>query len=162
MIPGLASLALSEKFFGTAKKWRRPNRNGALQPKTKGLLPRLYNFFREAFFSGDQAGEVDAGGQILRFQLCNVLSCFTVAILQDFDFLSVDVEQRSVVNALAFEAFPVIEAGLRIVGVIAHVPLAEEGGFKACFLQVCGEVGEAAGIGGLIVDDGVLMCVESG
>ena len=48
--------------------------------------------------------------------------------------LAVDVKQGTVVDTLAFETLPMVEAGLRVIGMIPHVPLAKKGGGESGIL----------------------------
>ena len=55
-----------------------------------------------------------------------------------------------------------IEAGLRLIASVAHMPFADEGGFIARLLQVVGEEDRASGYGCVVVHYPMLKGVLSG
>ena len=76
--------------------------------------------------------------------------------------LAVDVELRIEVDPLAAKRGPVVEAGPGGVVVVAHVPLADEGGLNASRLEVLREKPGARGHGPLIVHHAVVVHVLPG
>ena len=85
-----------------------------------------------------------------------------VALLRHLPAVDVQPVGRRQVGALAPEADPAIEPGLRSPIVVPHVPLAEEPGLVAGPLQVLREVGRPGRHRRVVVDHLVLVRVQPG
>ena len=81
-----------------------------------------------------------------------------------WDMLAIDVQAVLVgqVTSLPFEADPLIEAGLRFVAAVSHVPLADERCFIAGFLKIVRKESSAGRDGGVVIDDFMLEGVLAG
>ena len=66
------------------------------------------------------------------------------------------------VFALAAKTHPAVEAGLGLVALAAHVPLAKKSRGEAGALEILREVNGAGGNGAVVVDDAVAKGVEAG
>ena len=66
------------------------------------------------------------------------------------------------IGALSSEADPMVEAWLRLVTAVAHVPFADEGGFIAGLVQILRKKGRADGNRRIVIDDPVLKRVLPG
>ena len=85
-----------------------------------------------------------------------------VAFLRDV--LAIDVQAVLVgqVTSLPSEADPFIEAGLRFVAAVSHVPLADESRFITGLLQIVRKERGAGRDGGVVIDDFMLESVLAG
>ena len=92
-----------------------------------------------------------AGEQVGYIGLLIIINAFTV-----------DVQGGAVVNTLTQKTFPVVKPGLRLVGMIAHVPLAKKAGLVTRLLQIFREKGQIARIRRRVIDDRVAVRVQAG
>jgi hypothetical protein len=75
---------------------------------------------------------------------------------------TIDIEGATVVDALAFEAYPLIKPWLwRIIGV-AHVPFAKEAGFITLLLKIRWKKLKSGWQWSIIVNNCMCMCILAG